>query len=212
MFENKWKEKYEQIEQRLKETTQELVNIAQSKQDVYVVKLFPENTDQFELDGEFVVDPTTAVYGSHPLTFSEAVLFKAGKEAAAREYAKHLDKIQGDLALSEERVVQLKNEIDATQALVKERDESIFNAHAKLSEQKTSYEQRIEKLENTVNTLTSNIDKISAESSQQIQELQAEVEKWRDLALREPSHFSAGVNIETPCGVVFVPSEVVASS
>lgn len=201
MFENKWKERALALEQTNQSLTQQLVDISKSSKSVSIVKLYPENTEQFELDGEYVVDPTPAVYRGHNLTFSEEVLFKAGKETAAREY-------ESQLKAYEEQVCQLKSqvntstsEISALHQTIDSNNQELFDAKSKITETQQDYENRIKSLERGFSKSTDNFNSTIAELRADKENLMAEVEKWKSIALRAPQ-ISNTRDIVTPCGTI----------
>lgn len=79
------KVKYQDLLEKNKSLVAVIENMARNTDHTNVIKLIPENSDQFYLDSDFIVDEETATYKAYPLNFSEAVLFKAGKEVARRE-------------------------------------------------------------------------------------------------------------------------------
>lgn len=82
---------------------QTLHEVAQKHSDIVVVKLIPENSDQFYLDGDFIYDEERAIFKSHKLTNADCVLFKAGKETARRAY-------EAAMAARDDRIAQLLEE------------------------------------------------------------------------------------------------------
>lgn len=112
MFGSDYKKQCEALREQLAENCQVLEHINKHSDRVHIIKFVVDNPDQFMLDGDFVIDESKAVYGAHVVSFSEAVMFKAGKEAAHREF--DILQANSDKLISELRddVAKLENELN----------------------------------------------------------------------------------------------------
>lgn len=202
MFENKWKDRCNELEIQVRELTQQIVDISKTNKSVTVVKLIPNNSEQFELDGEFVVDPSKAVYGSHPLTFSEAVLFKAGKETATREYAHQIEELKSANALLESTIEGYKQQIEDSQSIINAANSAEFKTRAELSELTANYNDKLNELQDTFKAESAELRRTISELRDKIKQLESSVHKWKDRANRTPDLVYEGIPIITPCGTI----------
>lgn len=93
MFGNKnLQDRIKELEQQNASLTNMIENLGKSSDHDFVIKLIPETSDQFYVDGEFTVDSAQAIYKAAQLNFSEAVCWKAGKEVAKRGYEAKIQK------------------------------------------------------------------------------------------------------------------------
>lgn len=146
MFENKWKDKCQDLQNLLdnnQKIWQEVVNSPNS--DIHIIKLFPESFSQYELDGDFVLDEDRVNYKAHKLSFSEAIMFKAGKETAMRqfkdrefEYKQQLEQAEAKCYTIENKLKQVEQYSDKVKEeslkTVKELSQNIVNLSAKINQ------------------------------------------------------------------------------
>ena len=69
MFGNEYKKQCETLRAQLIESQKLLEAASQNNDKLYIVKMVVDNPDQFMLDGEYVMDSSTATYGGRPVSF-----------------------------------------------------------------------------------------------------------------------------------------------
>ena len=146
MFESKWKDKCQELQNLLdnnQKIWQEVINSPDS--DIHIIKLLPENYSQYELDGDFIADDERVNYKAHKLSFSEAIMFKAGKETAMRqfkdrefEYKQQLEQAEAKCYTAENKLKQVEQYSDKVREeslkTVKELSQNIVNLSAKINQ------------------------------------------------------------------------------
>lgn len=117
----------------------------------FIVKMVPQLDSHFYLNGEFVVDETRAVYGSHILTFSEAVLWKAGKEQQRRNQQAEIDtanKERDEAKAAYERLKEEMSKLEEYESLTRgemsQQIDECSKLREELSELKKEYDSIIE--------------------------------------------------------------------
>lgn len=188
----------------LREKNKELVGameeMAKPHSTDFVVKLIPECSDQFYIDGEFVADDCKAVYGSHQLSFSEAVCWKAGKEVAKRAYESLLAEAERDVRKSSS---SSKGSYDRAEALQKELDD-VKKEYASDLEILKGFRERCQILEGNITVLRNEVESLTeklqaAESgrTEYYDKYSAAKEQLDKLTAFEPSE-----TVFTSCGAV----------
>ena len=197
---NKLQRELDDAIQRNSELVAALEECCKEHTNNFVIKLIPSNADQFYIDGEFVVDENRAVYGSHQLSFSEAVCWKAGKEVAKRAYEQLI-------AESDARSNSFQNSRTFAEEQLKKANEYISIVENELSEARSQAAHHV----STIDNLNRNLEVLNNEISQLNTELEAAA-KERDSyrtryqecseQLRKMTEWDSNDSITTPYGVV----------
>ena len=203
MFKNTQKEYIENLEESLRETVKQLEEISQNRSDVHIIKLLPENPDQFFMNGEFVVDPVEAVYGSHRLTFSEEVLFKAGKETAKREYQSTIQQLTSQIEELKSNLTtdasKVEEEISNSEKLV----HKLFEKDKLIAELQSNHAEVVTELRSSIKNLEENLEAKQFMLKNQLNTAREETEFWKSKALQDP-YMPLDSDIYTKYGIVRV--------
>lgn len=166
----------------------------------FVIKLIPECSDSFYLNGEFVSDQSRAVYGSHCLSFSEAVCWKAGKEVAKRAYESIISDAEKNARTysslstsSSDKVQAIQEELDD----VKREYASDLEILKGFREQHNVMKDRIEALQEDNDSLRCKIKSLESSCDEFRNKYIAAKEQLARLTVFEPSG-----TIFTSCGAV----------
>lgn len=134
----------------------DLINEIQSESGV-IIKLEPDSDATFYYNDDPIMDEAPAIYRGMKLNKSEVIVYKAGKEAARREFEKQLEDLRretsdiveqlrsckANLNDSADYVSTLKKDIAVQQVAIEHMKAS---SEEKLSAQATSYELTIASL------------------------------------------------------------------
>ncbi len=202
MFNRNNEERCKELESKLNDAYKQLQEIARSRKDVYIIKLYPENPDQFELNGEFVVDDSKAIYGSHNLTFSESVLFKAGKEVATKQFEKDKYKLVSELELKKNEVKQLEARSIEAETLYNEAIKKSFDQESDFNKTCNVYKDEIEQLNNKLQTQKDEYEYKLSDCEERINRLNELVKYWKAKYMREDPLKISSQDVETKFGVV----------
>lgn len=190
----------EQLRQRNAELVTAIEDLSKKHSTEFVLKLIPECSDQFYIDGEFVADDCKAVYGSHQLSFSEAVCWKAGKEVAKRAYEQLIAEAEHTASLSaasskgsNDRAAELQKELDELKRDYAQDMEISRGLRDKLA----TAERSIEVLRNSIEDLT--IKKEAAEKSSTDYYAKYQAAKCQ---LDRLTRFEPADTVFTSCGAV----------
>ena len=202
MFNRNNEERCKELESKLNDAYSQLQDIARSRKDVYIIKLYPENPDQFELNGEFIVDDSKAVYGSHNLTFSESVLFKAGKEVATKQFEEDKSKLVSELDLKKNEIKQLEARSIEAETLYNETLKKSFDQQSNFNKTCNAYKEEIEELNNKLQTQKDEYEYKLCDCKERIDRLNELVKYWKDKYMRVDPIKNASQDVETKFGVV----------
>lgn len=190
----------EQLKQRNADLVAAMEELSRTHSTDFVIKLIPECSDQFYIDGEFIADDCKAVYGSHHLSFSEAVCWKAGKEVARRAYEQLIAEAEQSATASaasskgsEDRVASLQKELDN----LKQEYAQDMEISKGIREKLAVAERSIEVLRNSIEDLTAGKEAAEASRSEYHAKYLAAKEQLDRLTSFEPSDA-----VFTSCGVV----------
>lgn len=190
----------EQLKQRNADLVTAMEELSRKHSGDFVIKLIPECADQFYIDGEFVADDSNAVYGSHQLSFSEAVCWKAGKEVAKRAYEQLIAEAEKSATASaassrgsNNRAAGLQKELDDLRREYSQDMEICKGIREKLA----VAERSIEVLRNSIEDLTAAKDAAEAGRSDYYAKYLEVKEQLERLTSFEPSDI-----VFTSCGAV----------
>ena len=198
MFGNDYKKQCEELKLQLAQNAKMMEEAARHNDKLYIIKMVLDNPDQFMLDGEYAADDSVAVYGGRPVSFSEAVMFKAGKEAANRQFdivSAHYDETIHNLEQENNSLSnQLKIEKEHNAEIQKDFRSSV-EKHALEQESINRYHSK--QLDELRGILES-VGQSKRSLEQELEEVRAELDKWRN-----------GEFIETPLPIITSVGEVV---
>lgn len=202
MFDKADKEKLI-LQQKLEEAEKLLKDIEDNRQDVFIVKLFPDNPDQFELNGELIVDESSAVFKSHKPSFSEAVMFKAGKESATKAFEADKGKLLFQIETLQLENSQLKTQQTLTDKAYEDYKRDALKNEVELNKSIASYASKlkdaVDDKDNAVNHYEGQLLLLQKE----IDELKSSVNYWKTKAMTDVNiSDSIDTDIYTPYGVV----------
>lgn len=197
MFGNDYKKQCEILTAQLAENCHLMEDLSKHSDKLHIVKFVLNNADQFLLDGEFVLDESEVVYGAHNVSFSEAVMFKAGKEAAQREF----DIMQAN---SEKAVAELTAELARVKSLLDEEKQYSQLLASQMADAQKSYSDKIAQIQRSAEADASSRDSHINALQQQLNlsdadklALESELAKWKAGEL-----VNLPFPIVTTCGVI----------
>lgn len=190
------------LQRKLDEAEKLLKAIQENRSDIFIVKLFPENADQFELNGEFVVDNSQAVYGSHKLTFSESVLFKAGKEAATRQFEVEKSELLSQLKALQVEIAQLNAQIEETESVYEEYKRTSLEHEIRLNESISAYAKRLKNSCDHADAVKQELQSNIVELQAKVDNLKASVDYWKAKYMTDPEVHPDTGDVYTPFGVI----------
>lgn len=170
MFNSQVKELEKKLESATRhnsELVSALEEMARSHRTDFVLKLIPEVDDQFYIDGEFVADESRAIYGSHQLTFSEAVCWKAGKEVARRNYEAIISDSKQDADVSSKISQRAADELEKSNQYLSVMQTELADSNSQLAKAKEQIEiadRSLEVMRNEVQRLTGELEAVSSSS------------------------------------------------
>ena len=202
MFDKADKEKLI-LQQRLDEAEKLLREIEENRQDVFIVKLFPDNPDQFELNGEFIVDESSAVFKSHKPSFSEAVMFKAGKESATKAFEADKGKLLSQIDSLQLENSQLKAQQTITDKAYEDYKRDALKNEVELNKSIASYASKLQDAVNDKDDAVKHYEGQILLLQKEIDELKSSVDYWKTKAMTDVDlSGSIHTDIYTPYGVV----------
>ena len=132
-----------------------------------VVKLLPSNADEFLLNEDYIRDDSDVIWGSSKITYTDAIMFKAGKHSASQQFSKQLDSAHTALGECKAKIAHLTNELQVSESvrsdqvgkLTSEKDTLIRNHNIEVDKLNTeNYE-----LRKTIDDLRQQVDVLSEE-------------------------------------------------
>lgn len=201
---NKYEAQCRLLSAQLAEANKLIDAIQNNRTDVFIVKLYPENTEKFELNGDKITDESKVVYGSHKLTFSESVMFKAGKQVATKESEKLIADLQSQLSEYRKTVDMLKafNTV-LSEDLQKYKTEAL-EREVKLNGQLAEYASQLEDNANQYSELEEDYHAKMESLDDTIRGLTEMVDYWKNRYYSGVSfeQHDSGTTIQTPFGVI----------
>lgn len=199
MFDNKWKERCEELETLLKNNEAVWNEATKDDSSLHIVKLIPECSNQFELDGEFVFDDADANYKAHTLTISEMVLFKAGRETARREFEEKEYACKKQLEDSEARVCFMENKLKDTEEYYNNLKQQSLQTLKDLSSTIQTQNLKIVELESQISKKENQISDLCQVHQKELDEKQSEVDYLNSTKSMEFTNLSG---MKTPWGCI----------
>ena len=181
---------------RNQELVTALEECSKSHSNDFVIKLVPNNSDQFYVDGDFIVDDCRAVYGSHQLSFSEAVCWKAGKEVARRAYEEVISDSEDKMKKACEEQSELKLRLESSEAYSKSIQSELASAMCDLY----VYRDKCDIAEKSLDILRTEIDRLNA----QISEITKSRDEYRKQ-LEDSKHKLESFNSIASDGLIITP-------
>lgn len=183
----------------LKKANKSLVE-ALNESGVDVVKLLPSNSDEFLLNEDYIRDDSSVIWGSSKITYTDAIMFKAGKQSALQQFSKQLDSAHTELEERRAKITHLTNELQVSESvradqvgnLTSEKDTMIRN-HAievdKLNAENYELRQTIDDLRQQIDVLSEELRCIDTKRNEC-----AEVDDVNYLAYCKYGHIFGGEN------------------
>lgn len=191
------------LQQKLEEAEKLIKDIEENRQDVFIVKLFPDNPDQFELNGEFVVDESTAVFRSHKPSVAESIMFKAGKESATRTFEAERGKMLSLIESLQIENFQLKAQQTASDKAYEDYKRSSLKNEVELNKNIASYASKLKDALDDKDKITEHYEGRLLLLNKEIEQLKSSVDYWKTKAMTDVNiSDSIDTDIYTPYGVV----------
>ena len=125
--------------------------------DCDVIKLIPNNPDQFYLNGEFVADESNVVWGISKITYVDAVMFKAGKASAGKEFMHTVEKLEEENnRLShkyDELATSAKLDLEVKDNLIDKLRRQIASLNSQIVSLTSQYENKVNGLQDEISDL-----------------------------------------------------------
>lgn len=138
--------------------------------DCDIIKLIPNNPDQFYLNGEFIADDSNVVWGISKITYADAVMFKAGKASAGKEFIHTVENLEEENArLShkcDELAASAKLDLEVKDNLIDKLKRQIDGLNSHITSLTGQYENRVNALQKDVSGLQREIAEQAAEAAE----------------------------------------------
>lgn len=191
MFKTDYKKKCEELQVELARNAKLIEEISTCNDKVHLIKMIVDNPDEFFLDGDYVVDARPAIYGGRPVTFSEAVMFKAGKEAAQKE---------NDIVLSsnDATMKELQGIVDKlSRELSDEKNFSATQTHLN-EKMMLEYKDTVRALTENFEAEIKNLNEVNSTLVDQIAQLKLDLQEAQTKLIR----IERGETIDTPFPII----------